>query len=69
MYAMKMYCIDLKEWMGNTPGRLVYIVPVLRLAGAAKQNMSWVAQISLASWRLLTSRWAWVMASCMVHVD
>ena len=42
-----MYCMDLKEWIGNLPRRLVYIVPVLRLARVAKQNMLWAAQISL----------------------
>ncbi len=55
MYATKIHCMDLKERMGNSPGRLVYIVPVLRLARAEKQNMSWAAQISLAGWRLSTS--------------
>jgi hypothetical protein len=69
MYAMNMYCMDLKEWTGNMPGRLVYIVPVLRLARVAKQNISWAAQISLSGCRLWTSRWAWTMAGCMVRVD
>ncbi len=69
MYARNMYCMDLKERMGNVPGRLVYIVSVLRLANAAKQNMSWAAQISLSSCRLLTLRQAWMMAGCMVRVD
>jgi hypothetical protein len=54
---------------GEYAGRLVYIVPVLRLARATKQNLSWAAQISSASWRLSTSRRAWMMAGCMVHVD
>jgi hypothetical protein len=53
MYTTNMYCMDLKERTGNAPGRLVYIVPLLRLARAAKQNMPWAAQISLSSCRLL----------------
>ncbi len=56
MYATNMYCMDLKEGTENAPGRSVYIVPVLRLARAAKQNMSWAAQISLLGCRLLTLR-------------
>jgi hypothetical protein len=56
MYTTNMYCIDLKEQTWNVPGRLVYIVPVLWLARVAKQNMLWVAQISLLGCRLSTSR-------------
>ncbi len=52
----------------STPGWLVDIVSVLRLARVAKQNKSWAAQISLAGWRLLMSRRAWMMASCMAHM-
>ncbi len=37
MYATNMYCMDLKERMGNASGRLVYIVPVLRLTRAANK--------------------------------
>ncbi len=69
MYATKIYCMDLKKWMGNVPGRLVGIVPVLRLARVAKQNMSWAAQISLAGFRLSMSCRAWMMAGCIVRVD
>jgi hypothetical protein len=69
MHAMNIYCIDLKERMGNAPGRLVSFVPVLRLTRVAKQNMSWMAQISLSSCRLSTLRRAWRMAGCMVQVD
>jgi hypothetical protein len=61
--------MDLKERTENSPGRVVYIVPVLRLVRAAKQNMSWAGQISLAGWRLSMSRQAWMMADCMVPVD
>ncbi len=61
--------MDLKERAGNVPRRLVYIVPVLRLARAAKLNMSWAAQISLAGWRVSTSCQAWIMAGCMVLMD
>jgi hypothetical protein len=60
---------DLKEWTGNAPRRSVYIVPVLRPARVVKQNMSWVVQISSSSCRMSTSRWAWMMAGCMVWVD
>ncbi len=67
--AINMNCMDLKEQTGNVTGRLVYIVPVLRLARAAKQNISWAAQISLSGCRLPTLRWAWMMAGCMVWVD
>jgi hypothetical protein len=40
-----------------------------RLARAAKQNMSWAAQISLPDCRLLTSCRALTMAGYMVPVD
>ncbi len=36
---MNMYCMDLKERMGNVHGRLVYILPVLRASRVAKHNM------------------------------
>jgi hypothetical protein len=54
MYATNMYCMDLKKQTGNAPRRLEYIVPVLRLSRAGKQNISWVAQISLSGCRLST---------------
>jgi hypothetical protein len=69
MYPTNIYCMELKECMGNARRRLVYIVLVLSLARAAKQIMSWAAQISLSSCRLLTSHWALTMAGCMVQVD
>ncbi len=40
------YCILLKERTGKAPVMLVYIVPVMALASAAKQNMSCIALIS-----------------------
>ena len=36
--ATNMNCMDLKEQMGNAPGRSVYTVPVLRSAMAAKRT-------------------------------
>jgi hypothetical protein len=47
----------------------VYIVPMLRLARAVQQNMSWAAQISSSGWRLSMLHLAWMMAGCIVWVD
>ncbi len=46
MHATKIYCIYLNDWMGKAPVRLVYMVPVVASARAAKQNMSCIAQAS-----------------------
>ncbi len=44
MYTTKMYCILLKDLTGKAPVRSEYTVPVVALARAAKQNISWTAQ-------------------------
>ncbi len=48
MHTTKMYCIFLKDLTGKAPVMSVYMVPVVALARAAKQNISWNEQASWA---------------------
>ena len=58
MYVTKMYCIFLNERTGKALVRSVYMIPVLALASAAKQNMSCMAHASCVGNMQLTSAWA-----------
>ncbi len=69
MYTTKMYCIFLKDLTGKAPVRSVYMVPVMALARAAKQNISWTAQASWAGNIQSTLVWARIMSACLLHVD
>ncbi len=44
MYATKIHCMFLNDQTGNAPVMSVYIVLIVALARAAKQNISWIAQ-------------------------
>ncbi len=44
MYATKIYCMILNDQMEKSPVMLVYIVPSVTSARAAKQNISWIVQ-------------------------
>ncbi len=46
MLATNTYCILLKKQTGKALVMLVYMVPVVTLASATKQNISCIAQIS-----------------------
>jgi hypothetical protein len=44
MYATKIYCMFLNDQTGKAPVMLVYILPSVTSARAAKQNISWTVQ-------------------------
>ncbi len=69
MYTTKMYCIFLKDLTGKAPVRSVYMVPVVALARAAKQSISWTAQALWAENIQSTSARARIMSVCLLQVD
>jgi hypothetical protein len=68
MYATNIYCMLRKDRTGKAPVLLVYILPVCKLANAAKQNMPCAEYSSSMGWRQSTLAETWRIAGCFVQV-
>ncbi len=69
IHATNTYCILLKGQTGNAPVMLVYMVPVMALASAAKQNTSCIAQFFWAGKMRSTSARVAIMSDCIFCVE
>ncbi len=66
---MKINCIFLKDLTGKAPVRSVYMVPVVALARAAKQNISWTALALWAGNIQSTMARSGIMSACLLRID